>query len=355
MIVVDANAIVLEWNAAAARIFGYSRDDILGRSLELFFTHEDLQRGELATELAVARSYGKGENDRWMQRKDGSRFWAHGTTTPVMDDASEVVGFLKILRDRTDIRAQLDTLKNRLEAAEQAVRRRDVFLATVAHELRNPLATTKNTIRLMRVLGSTRLLEQPLEVMERQLGLIERLIDDVGDATRIATGKLTLERETVDVRAIIEQALLTCSAVLDAKEQNVEILASSPIMIEADPLRLAQIIVNLLVNAAKFSPVGSKVWIKATVEGSEAVIRVEDRGAGIPQEFLPHMFEFFTQAETTGESLAHGPSRGMGLGLPLVKSLVELHHGTVQARSEGAGKGAEISVRLPLKQPRAAN
>lgn len=348
-IIAAIDGTILDWEGAAAKIFGYSRDEIVGRKLEVLFTREDVQRGEPANELASAQSYGKGEDDRWTLRKDGSRFWAAGAVTPILDDRGDTCAFVKLLRDRTDIRAQLDTLRNRLGAVDRAESHRNVFLATLAHELRNPLFAISASTRILEKTSTSQPDANSVAVIGRQLGFISKLIGDLADVARAAEGKPRLDMQDVDLRTIVDRALETCAPVLAEKRQNVDVLASSPIQLEADPARLQQILlVNLIANASKFSPPDAKIWMKATVEGSEVVLRVQDKGIGVPPEFLPQMFDLFTQAELPDRRVAQ---QGMGLGLPLVKSIVELHHGSIQAISQGLDKGTEITLHLPLRQP----
>lgn len=348
-IIIDNSGLIVDWEGAATKLFGYSRSEILGKRLDILFTREDVERGEFTNELASARSYGKGEDDRWMLRKDGGRFWASGALTPIVDDHNEVVGLVKILRDRTDVRSQLDALRNRVEAAQRTESHRNIFLATFAHELRNPLFAISASARVLeRTVTNHPAAKEYVTTIERQLSFISKLISDLADVTRAAEGKLKLNVQEVDLRTIIDLALETCSPALLDKRQDVEVLASRPIQLEADPARLQQILVNLIANASKFSAADAKIWIKASIEGPEAVVRVQDKGIGVPPQFLPVMFDLFTQAALPNR---YGTQQGMGLGLPLVKTIVELHHGTVQAASPGTDKGTEITLHLPLRQP----
>jgi PAS domain S-box-containing protein len=346
IIVLDAAGVVVEWNDAATALFGYTRDEMVGSTLEALFTPQDRKRGEIRNELASARSYGRGENDRWMLRKDGSRFWANGVVTRAVDASGSVIGFVKIVRDRTDIRTQLDTLQNRLQAADDADSRKNIFLATLAHELRSPMSAVATSARLISIaVADDQAVQKSVAVIERQVRHMSELVGDLAVYARAAEGQLKLDRRRVDLRSVIDEALETCGSALQAKRQTPEVLASGPIVLHADRLRLQQILVNLILNASKFTPAEGRIWIRATVEGEEAVVRVEDKGVGISADFLPHIFELFTQAGGSREASAQG---GMGLGLPLVRTLVELHQGTVQARSDGLGKGTELTVRLPL-------
>jgi two-component system CheB/CheR fusion protein len=350
LVLLDASQRVVAWRGAATKMFGYSADEMRGGTIDRLFTPEDQERGEVANEFQTAVSYGRADDDRWMVRKDNLRLWASGVLTVLKTEDGRVAGFSKILRDRTEVRSQLDTLRNRLEAALQAEHRKNIFVGTLAHELRNPLGPLANAAHIIRLSSLNKAeIAYPVTIIERQVQFIERLVGDMLDVTRIGTGKIILNIETVALRAVIDAAIETCSTQLQDKQQTALVLMPASISVEADALRLQQVLVNLVGNSSKFSPPDSKIWIKATVEGDEVVIRVEDKGRGIPSELLPSIFELFTQASAPArDDAAHA---GLGLGLTLVKSFVELHHGSVQAMSEGVGKGAEIIVRLPLRQP----
>jgi PAS domain S-box-containing protein len=349
VILLDPDGRVVAWFAGAVDVLGYTEPEMIGQSLARLFTPEDIERGEVTHELRSARRYGKAEDDRWQVRKDGLRIWANGILTSLRD-RGQLVGFVKILRDRTDVRGQLDSLQNRLEAAAQAQEHRHMLLGTIAHELRNPLAPLANAGKLIAAaVPDNPTVRYSTKLIERQVGYISQLLTDMLELTRANVGKIQPHFECVDLGAVIQKALETCGTALRDKEQTAEALLPGAITLEADPIRLQQVLVNLVNNSSKYSPPGAKVWIKATVEGEEAVVRVEDNGKGIPSELLPRIFDLLTQAGTPDE-MAHG----LGLGLALVKSLVEMHGGTVQARSEGEGKGAEIIVRLPVTQARKA-
>jgi signal transduction histidine kinase len=285
-----------------------------------------------------------------MSRPDGSNFWATGALMALRDDAGRVVGFGKILRNRTDLREQIETLRNRVEALETADQRKDVFLSTLAHELRNPLAPIGDAIRLIRAAGpATPEAEFPLRVIERQSESLRRLVDDLIDLARIGAGKIELRKELVRLQEILHRAVEGASPLLRKRQHHVELLLPrGPISIEGDRDRLVQVFVNLLNNAAKFTPEGGKVWVKATIEGDEGVVHIEDNGVGIPHDVLPRIFDLFTQADASRAS-SHG---GLGIGLSVVKTLVSLHGGSVQVESDGPGAGSKFSVRLPLTSGR---
>lgn len=347
IILLDETGCVVDWLAAASRVLGYSAEEMKGDTLERVFTPEDLARGDLEWEFRAARSYGKSEDDRWCVRRDGVRIWVSGVTTALKDANGALRGYSKILRDRTDLKSHIETLQGRIDSAVEAEHEKYVVIGTLAHELRSPLGPLANAARLIRLTGRDNAqITASVQIIERQVGFIEALVRDLLETTRLSVGKAQLHYERIDLKEIIDKAVETCSALKDRK-QAAEILLPSALALDADPIRLQQALVNVIGNASKFSPSGSGIWIKGTVDGSDLVLRVEDKGKGIPAELLPRIFDLFTQAGGDGGS----PDHGLGLGLGLVKTIVEMHRGTIQARSEGVGKGTEITIRLPLLKP----
>jgi PAS domain S-box-containing protein len=345
LILLDPDGVVVGWYAAAEDIFGYTRAEILGQRADRIFIPEDCERGVPAHELEVARADGRAEDDRWQLRKDGSRFWASGVVTPLRE-GQRLVGFGKVLRDRTDVKARIDASDNRLAALVAVDERKNLFLATLGHELRSPLSPLVNAIELLRLASLPASAEAPLRMMERQVASLRRLVDDLLDVARIGAGKVRLEVRELRLDEVLHRAADSVRADAERQEQRFSVLLlPSPVYVDGDPDRLHQVFVNLLANAIKYTPRGGQIWLKETVEGSEAVVRVEDDGVGISPEVLPRIFELFTQEESS-LPLSAG---GLGLGLPLVRELVSLHGGTVQVRSEGKDKGSELSVRLPLR------
>ncbi len=350
VVLLDPHQRIVSWAGAATRMFGYTEEEMLGATLERLFTPEDRERGEVENEYRTALSHGRADDDRWLVRRDEMRIWVSGALMTVKTADGQVAGFSKIFRDRTEVRGQIDTMRNRLEAALHADAQKSIFIGTLAHELRNPLGPLMNAAQLIRLsLGDRPDAAYPLKIIERQVRFIESLVAELLDLTRVGTGKLTLNVSTIDLGQVIDDALETCSTQVAEKNHRVEVLMPDAIMLEADPQRLQQVLINLIGNSVKFSPPGRRIWVKATVEGDDATVRIEDEGNGIPSDLLPHIFDLFTQASNPVQQ--RGKSGGLGLGLSLVKSFVELHHGTVQARSEGVGQGAEFTVRLPLRQP----
>ena len=334
----DPDGRITTWNRGAERIKGYTRDEIVGRHFSVFYTPEDQRADKPGRELEIARAAGRVVDEGWRVRKDGTRFWANVTITALYDDAGLFIGYGKVTRD--------DTQRRHVEELEAAARRMRQFLALLAHELRNPLAPIKNAAEIMRLLP----IEDPTftwsrKVIDRQVGHLTRLVDDLLDVSRITTGKLMLSRETIPLSSVVQQAVESSQPLIDAREQKLVVaVPEEPIVLDADPVRLAQVLINLLNNAAKYTPEGGQIRLSACREGGDAVVRVRDTGMGIEPELLPHVFDLFLQggAADQGEG-------GLGIGLTLVQSLVEMHGGSVEAQSEGPGMGSTFIVHLPMR------
>jgi two-component system CheB/CheR fusion protein len=311
------------------------------------FVPEDVERGLAGHEIEVAARTGIAEDDRWQLRADGSRFWAVGALVAVHDAAGRLEAYVKVMRDRTDLKAQIEALANRVAVLEQAARRKDAFLSTLSHELRNPLAPLANAMQLIRLSslpGSD--IDYPLRVIERQTELLRRLVDDLLDMTRIGAGKIELERQPMVLQELLRDSLDDVRPLVEERRHTVNLIVpDEPLRLVADAGRLRQVFVNLLTNAAKYTPPGGNIAVQATLEGHEAVAKVSDDGLGIPHDMLPRIFDLFTQVESS-RPFARG---GLGIGLALVRDLVALHGGTVQVRSEGSGKGSNFIVRLPIE------
>lgn len=237
---------------------------------------------------------------------------------------------------------------NAEEAQREADRRKDEFLATLAHELRNPLAPIQNAVHVlcMRELGDPKL-SGACAVVKRQVQQLTRLIDDLLDVSRISRGKLELRRERIDLARVVECALETSRPLLTAAGHRYSVaLPARPLFVDGDPTRLAQVLANLLNNAAKYTPPGGSIELAVEQDGAGALVHVRDDGIGIPPEMLDRIFDMFVQADT---SLGR-PHGGLGIGLTLVRSLVEMHGGQVTAASAGPGRGSQFTVRLPLAE-----
>jgi signal transduction histidine kinase/CheY-like chemotaxis protein len=262
-----------------------------------------------------------------------------------LDEAIEVSVERYVRNREVQLGSLEEAVRKQGDALREADRRRNEFLATLAHELRNPLAPLRNAVEVVRLGGdSPSAVRQVRELMDRQVHQMTRLVEDLLDVSRIAQGKLVLRKCPLDLRPVLEQAVQMNAPLLEARGHRLSVfLPAEPLCVEADQARLVQVFVNLLNNAAKFSPEPGQITLSAAREGEEAVVRVKDRGTGIAAEMLPHIFELFTQIDIGPER----PQGGLGIGLALVRRLVELHGGAIAAASPGVGRGSEFVVRLP--------
>ena len=273
------------------------------------------------------------------RRHDGVYRWFVTRAVPWKNPAGAVIAWFGIT---TDIHEQKE-LQERLHEAD---RRKDECLATLAHELRNPLAPLRNALEVMQRASEQGLpTDSARAIMERQLAQMVRLVDDLLDLSRITRGRIELRLARIDVAAAVNDAIETCRPQIEERGHRLSVdLSREPLFVEGDRVRLAQVFTNLVNNASKYSPRGGEIRVRVTREDGRAVIRVRDRGIGITPDLLPHVFEMFSQAVRSHE-LTEG---GLGIGLSLVRGLVEQHGGSVEARSEGLGAGSEFTVRLPL-------
>ena len=335
----DPEGRVVSWNAGAQRIKGYAAQDVIGRHFSVFYTEEARRRKWPDQELSSARQQGRFEDEGLRVRKDGTTFWANVVLTPVYDREGVRRGYAKITRDLTE--------RQRIEALEQAERQANEFLAMLAHELRNPLAPMANALKLLAGRPTLDSTEQWVrDVLERQTSQMTRLVDDLLDVSRVTRAAMVLDRKPVDVRTSVRNAVDAARQWVDEAGHRVELsIAEERLMVDGDEVRLHQIFQNLLHNAAKYTPPGGRIEVNARREGGEAVICVRDNGVGMSAELLESAFELFKQG---GQSLDRQKG-GLGVGLTLVQRLAGLHGGSVEAHSEGAGKGSEFVVRLPLR------
>lgn len=319
------DGVITSWNAAATRIFGYTADEMIGTPITRLLPPErqaDMHR--ILDQIREGKRVEHFETERI--RKDGSRIHVSLTVSPIRDAEDRIIGASKIARDVSERRR-----------AEEA---KDRFLALLGHELRNPLAAVQSAIITAWLDEERR--EQALEIARRQTAQLRKLVDDILDVARVQHGKVTLRKVRVSLREIVRRAV---EAVAQIGEQGHTLSQAVPpdIELDADPGRLEQVLVNLLSNAAKYTAPGGHIDIRAEVDGAEVVVAVSDTGVGIAPAMLGQVFDTFAQADRSLDR-AQG---GLGLGLALVRNLVELHGGRVEARSHGLGKGAEFLVRLP--------
>jgi len=344
----DNDGRVTWWSKGAERVFSLQSKDAIGMPIRNIFTATDQQFDVATLERAIAAADAISEDDRWHVRTDGSRFWASGAMLPLRGRRGELLGFGKILRDRTDLKQQLESMQNELADLRQCSAAQDQVIATVTHELRNLFAGFVTGLHMLRSgKGGKDRVEEVSELMEQQLNLLTRLTEDLLQAKSVKAGKVTLELQPTSMQQLLTDVLKHTAGRAESKQQQVQLLApSEAVVVTADSARLFQIFSNLVDNAIKYTPRQGRIWVKLTIEDRDAVVRVEDSGKGIPADMLPHIFDMFTQVDA---SAAEG---GLGIGLALVAELVRLHAGSVQAASLGANMGSEFTVRLPLHRDR---
>ena len=304
----------------------------------------DLPEHELPMQMAIAqRAFVS--NDIELVRHDGTVAYVQNDVEPLFDTQGQVYGCVSVCVDLTDRKLAENALR-------EADRRKDEFLATLSHELRNPLAPIRSALEVMRLArGKPDVVEKARSTMERQLLHLVRITDDLLDVARITQNKLEMRREWVDLRGILQGAVEAARPAIDAQGHAVEMfLPATPLWTNADPTRLAQVLSNLLNNAIKYTARDGRIRISGAAGEREVSLTVEDTGVGIPAEMLPVIFDMFTQFPGHRDR-SHG---GLGIGLTLAKRLVELHGGTIEAHSEGPGRGSTFTVKLPSAAPAAA-
>ena len=332
----------------AEQTYGWRAQEVLGRHAALFYPPDEAA-GDVDHALDQAARSGRFEETGWRQRKDGSRFWANVIITAIRDEAGRLVGFAKITRDLTE-RRRAEAAEIARLAAEEASRAKDVFLAVLGHELRNPLAPIVTALQLLKLRGDARS-SRELGVVERQVKHMVRLVDDLLDVSRIRQRKLELRKRAVDLRDVVATAVELASPGIEQRLHHFAVeVPPHPIVVDADEARLTQVFANLLDNAAKYTPHGGHLVLAVRDEDDEAVVDVRDDGVGIDVALLPRIFDMFVQAPQSADR----PAGGLGLGLSLVAWLVQMHGGHVEARSDGSGTGSTFPVRLPVSARRAA-
>jgi PAS domain S-box-containing protein len=337
---VGPDGIIQRANRAELNLLGYTDDEYIGHHIAEFHADKNAIHDVLLRLHAREEIHGF---ETRMVCRDGS-LKDVSITANVLWENGKFVHTRCFTRDITDS-------KRTEERLIEGDRRKTEFLATLAHELRGPLAPLSNMLHVMKsASGDSTLVNRARETMERQLAQMVRLVDDLLDVNRISQGKIQLKRERVLLSQIVDRALEVCAPLIDARKHNVHVsLPSEPCHVDADPVRLAQVFGNLLNNACKYTEGSGNIWLTALCNEEGVTIRVRDSGIGIPADKLDNIFEMFSQVE---DSLKRAQG-GLGIGLSLVRRLVEMHDGTVAAYSDGPGKGSEFVVRLPLAAPEA--
>ena len=347
------DGIIQTWNVAAEQLFGYTSEQVVGRHISLVIPPERIAEEEqIIASLRAGKRIEHYETER--VRSDGKRITVSLTISPIKDDSGNVIGASKIARDVTERKRLEDDLRRLAADLSATDRRKNEFLATLAHELRNPLAPMSNMLEVLkRANGDTETLNRAHDTIERQLDQMVRLVDDLLDLNRITHDRLELRRSEVELSSVIQQAVEVAHPLIDAAGQKLIVdLPKEPIYLNADRARLAQLFGNLLNNSSKYTSPAGIISISARRSDREVLVTVKDNGAGIPQDKLDSIFDMFMQVDRTSEQ----SQAGLGIGLTLVKRLTEMHGGSIEARSAGEGQGSEFVVRLPvLSRPTAVS
>jgi PAS domain S-box-containing protein len=347
---IDASGVIQDFNLYAAELWG--RSPASGDTDERFCGSHKMFRpdgtfmphGECPMAQVVAGKVSEVTNaEVVILRPDGSRITAIVNIRPLKGPHGEIVGAINCFYDITERSRMEQLLKQQADTLTDMNRRKDEFLATLSHELRNPLAPIVNAVQVLEKLGADPEQKRFLTIAQRQLAHLTRLVGDLLDASRISTGRVQLKLDDVVINSVVEGAVQAVRHMIEERRQDLVVaVPPEPIRLRADAVRLEQIMINLLANAAKYTKDGGRISLSVEQRGSECTLRVRDTGIGIAPELLPRVFDLFTQAAP----FLDRSQGGLGIGLALVKSLVELHEGRVEARST-PGEGSEFVVTLP--------
>jgi PAS domain S-box-containing protein len=349
VIATDLHGNVTLINSVAQRLSGWTQQDAVGRPLTEVFDIRNDQTG-LPAENPGVQVLREGvvfglANHSVLVSRDGTVRPIDDSAAPILDRDGALTGVVLVFRDVTEQRRLESEIQARMAELAESDRKKDEFLAVLSHELRNPLAPLRYALMLLQQSQDREQTLETLELMERQLGHVVHIVGDLLDLNRISRGTLGLRRQAVTLSRVLEDALVTTRPRMERSRHRVEVeLPEAPIWLDVDPTRVAQVFANVLNNAAKYTESAGVIRITAWTEATEAVVSIRDNGIGISPDMLPRVFEMFTQGHPTRE----GSQGGLGIGLSLVRRLVELHGGRVEARSEGPGRGSEFLIHLPV-------
>lgn len=350
IIILDEHGVIADWNTGAELMFGYDKAEVIGTYYDLIFVPEDRATGVPETELRLTREHGRGEDERWHLRKDGSRFFCSGEVTLLKGE--NLQGYVKIGRDLTGHKRRHDEQSQQLAETQTSSHLKDEFFAVMSHELKHPLNLIQLNAELLRRLPLTKSGGPAMKAVNTICDAVAsqaRIIDDLLDVARVRTGKLKLKKQAVDLGRILQDIYTVvindqhpCEVTLRVPQPP-----EPPLVVDADSTRLEQIIWNLLNNALKFTPKDGRIDLIAHQVQNMAQLDVIDSGVGLEQENLFKVFDLFSQADNQHASHQR---EGLGIGLSLVRQLVEAHGGSVDVQSEGIGRGCTFTIRLPLAQ-----
>jgi PAS domain S-box-containing protein len=353
VVLLDGRGAVTAWNPAAESMFGHAAAEVIGRPIDEVLRVVDDPGGSLASDLDTARAAGQAESERWIHARNGSRLRVEDVTVPLGAEDGTPLGFAKVLRDTTRAFEATVALQQAKAEAERANAAKDRFLAMLSHELRTPLAP---------IVAATHVLERRatvppdvahlLPMIRRNIALEARLIEDLLDLTLIGQGKLRLKRETIALHPVVQAVLDLLDQDVRAKPLVLETSFADPgPWVDADEARLQQVLLNVLRNAVKFTPAGGRIALRTVVDGATVRIECRDSGVGIRPAALPRLFVAFDRAD---DEVARRYG-GMGLGLNIARTLAELHGGTIEAHSDGEGRGSTFTIVLPAVAPDVAS
>jgi len=345
VLLLDANGNVSWANEGAHAILGAAPDGLVGGNMSRFFTRRDVTKGIPEHELDESRHRGSASDDRWMCRADRSRFWASGVTVYLGGEASEGV-HLKLFRDLTEFKMQMENSRERCRAASQENENLTMGIGLLAHELRNPLSgITLASDLLEQRHGDDARLAPTLKVISTNTALAGRLVEDLMQHSKLSSDRFSLDRSGCTARELLKMSTSIALRQMEQEGRAITVLVpAGDIELCIDRMRMQQVFVNLIANALRYTPAPGRIWVTATLEGKEAIVRVSDEGIGIEPKRLKKLFDLFTLPRLGGSKL------GLGIGLTLVKKIVELHGGSVQARSDGLNKGSQFIVRFPVRE-----
>ena len=350
VITTDVHGRVTFLNPVAETLTGWRCAEANGEAVETVFkivneeTHNEVDH-PIKKVLELGKIVGLANHTALIAR-DGKEIAIEDSAAPIRDERGNVIGVVMVFRDVTAQRAAVEALRRSEAALREADRRKDQFLATLAHELRNPLAPIRQAAAISKASAATEAQKRwGHDVIERQVHHMALLLDDLLDISRITRGRLELRTQETELAAVIDAAVETARPAIDAKRHSLEVITPpDSVSFVADPLRIAQVLSNLLTNAAKYTDPEGRIRLSAAATADCLTLSVEDTGIGIPPNALTNVFEMFSQVQS-GQDRSEG---GLGIGLALAKGIVELHRGTIEAKSEGLGCGTEFVVRLPL-------
>jgi PAS domain S-box-containing protein len=338
IVTLDDDGMITSWNSGAERINGYSAAEIVGRHFSRLYPPEDVRANKPWRQLAVARDRGRVNDESWRIRNDGTQYWANNVIAALPENETRRRAYYMVSQDLSQ--------RRHAETLADTAQRMHEFIAMLAHELRNPLAPIRNAVALM----ARRNVQDPLveamrQTIDRQSLSLTRIVDELLDVNRVARGQFTIEKQVIDLRDVLARAVETSRPSIDAHGHRLHLaVADRPVECFGDPMRLTQVMVNIINNAAKYTPDGGDIWLSLEKFTTRVEVRVRDNGRGIERDAIDRVFDLFMQVNpNSGSALG-----GLGVGLALVRRIVELHGGSVHASSGGLGKGSEFIVRLPI-------